>query len=204
MTRTERAREELLLVAERLFATRGIDSVSLRQIAGEAGYANPATVQYHFGSKEGLYRAIVEHRMPGIERRRAELLDQLETADPRELAEVMARPLLGLEASSYYAEFVGPLIVRIDELPDVYGAAVAVEGGRRIRAAVDALLVGVAPAARAMRLKFATLLMVHAIANRRARAAAGHDDGLSERAFEEELFTSMAAVLCPVLEAVRA
>ena len=52
-----------------------------------------------------------------------------------------------------------------------------------------------------MRLKLVTLLMVHTIANRRTRAAAGHDDGLTEGAFEEELFTSMASVLCPVREA---
>jgi AcrR family transcriptional regulator len=204
MTRSERARQDLLLVAERLFATHGIDSVSLRQIAVEAGYANPATIQYHFGTKAGLYQAIVEYRMPGIEARRAELLDERDVTDPRQLAEVMARPLLEMDRSSYYAEFVGQLVGRIDELPGVYEAAVAVDGGRRIRAAVDALLADVAPAARAMRLKFVTLLMVHAIANRRARGAAGHDDGLTERAFEAELFTAMAAVLCPAPALVEA
>jgi len=44
----QRARVELLVTAERLFAQSGIDSVSLRQIATAAGYSNPATVQYHF------------------------------------------------------------------------------------------------------------------------------------------------------------
>jgi AcrR family transcriptional regulator len=198
MSRSDRAREELVVTAERLFATQGIDNVSLRQIAVEAGYANPATIQYHYGSKAGLCQAIVEHRMPGIEQRRAELLEQLDTTDPRQLVEVMARPLLEMDSSSHYAAFVGQLVVRIDELPRVYEAVVAVEGGRRIRTAVNALLGDVAPAARAVRLQLVTVLMVHAIANRRARVAAGHDDELSEHEFEHELLSAMTAVLSPV------
>ena len=48
----------LVLAAERLFALHGIDGVSLRQIASEAGSANNSAVHYHFGSKEGLIGAI--------------------------------------------------------------------------------------------------------------------------------------------------
>ncbi|MGH9896848.1 MAG: helix-turn-helix domain-containing protein, partial [bacterium] len=46
-TPTER---RLLLAAERLFADRGIDAVSLRAIMAAAG-TNVASVHYHFGSK---------------------------------------------------------------------------------------------------------------------------------------------------------
>jgi hypothetical protein len=80
----------------------------------------------------------------------------------------------------------------------VYHAAVALEGGRRIRAEVDGVLADVPPAVRAMRMKLVTLLMVHAIADRRARVSAGHHDGLTEDEFDDELFAAMAAVLCPV------
>jgi AcrR family transcriptional regulator len=56
--RTARAiiRDEAL----RLFADRGPDGVSLRQIAGAAG-VSPGLVLHHFGSKEGLRRAVDEH-----------------------------------------------------------------------------------------------------------------------------------------------
>ena len=46
----------LLEVATRLFAERGYEGVSVRELA-EAAEANVAAVSYHFGSKERLYRA---------------------------------------------------------------------------------------------------------------------------------------------------
>ena len=56
--RTARAviRDEAL----RLFASRGPDGVTVRQIAAAAG-VSPGLVLHHFGSKEGLRRAVDEH-----------------------------------------------------------------------------------------------------------------------------------------------
>jgi TetR/AcrR family transcriptional regulator, regulator of cefoperazone and chloramphenicol sensitivity len=56
--RTARAviRDEAL----RLFSGRGPDGVSVRQIAAAAG-VSPGLVLHHFGSKEGLCRAVDEH-----------------------------------------------------------------------------------------------------------------------------------------------
>ena len=42
--------ERLLLAAERLFAARGVDGVSLRQVNVEAGQRNLSAAHYHFGS----------------------------------------------------------------------------------------------------------------------------------------------------------
>ena len=56
----------IVVAAERLFALHGIDGVSLRQIAVEAGSSNNSAVHYHFTSKEGLIRAIFQHRLPQI------------------------------------------------------------------------------------------------------------------------------------------
>jgi len=61
-------------MAESLFAERGIDGVSLRQIGAAIGSANTSVVAYHFGSKEALVEAIFHYRLPGIESRRRELL----------------------------------------------------------------------------------------------------------------------------------
>lgn len=47
-------RERLLNEAERLFAGKGYDAVSLREITTAAG-THLAAVNYHFGSKENLY-----------------------------------------------------------------------------------------------------------------------------------------------------
>ncbi len=48
-------REKLLDAAARLFLDRGYDGVSIRDITDAAG-ANVASINYHFGGKENLYR----------------------------------------------------------------------------------------------------------------------------------------------------
>lgn len=65
--------ERILLAAERLFAERGIDAVSLREINAAAG-ANSAAAHYHFGSKEAVLQELFALRARPIARRREELL----------------------------------------------------------------------------------------------------------------------------------
>jgi AcrR family transcriptional regulator len=50
----------LLLAAGELFAENGLDGTSIRAIAEKAG-ANIAAVNYHFGSKENLYREVLRY-----------------------------------------------------------------------------------------------------------------------------------------------
>ena len=53
-----RTRRRILDRAEKLFARRGYRGVSLREIA-EGSEVRPFTIQHHFGSKVGLYRAVL-------------------------------------------------------------------------------------------------------------------------------------------------
>jgi AcrR family transcriptional regulator len=60
-------------VAARLFATRGYDATSVREIVEQAGITKP-TLYYHFGSKEGLAQALFTVPMTRlVERLRAAL-----------------------------------------------------------------------------------------------------------------------------------
>ncbi len=59
------ARERILDAAQRVFADSGYDGASMRQIADVAGVP-VALVSYHFGSKDGLYRAVFYRRVPAI------------------------------------------------------------------------------------------------------------------------------------------
>lgn len=52
-------RDSIVEAALRLFGERGIDATSLREVAKAAG-VSPALVVHHFGSKEGLVRAVDE------------------------------------------------------------------------------------------------------------------------------------------------
>src|SRR5256885_1531113 len=56
---SEDTREKLVSSATRLFAQRGFDGVSVKELADVAG-VNVSLVSYHFGGKENLYRACLE------------------------------------------------------------------------------------------------------------------------------------------------
>lgn len=59
---TTGARERLLKIAGPLFAKHGRDGLSVRQITAAAG-VNLAAVNYHFGSKDGLFHAVCLERV---------------------------------------------------------------------------------------------------------------------------------------------
>src|SRR5688572_28715501 len=79
-SRGEATRVALLEAAEELFADKGIENVSLRQIGEAIGSDNNAVVSYYFGTKAGLLRAIYEHRAPSLEARRSDLLQLADEA----------------------------------------------------------------------------------------------------------------------------
>ena len=54
-------REHILNVAEVLFAEKGFDGTSVRDIAQQAG-VNLAMISYYFGSKEKLLESLIEFR----------------------------------------------------------------------------------------------------------------------------------------------
>ncbi len=55
---SDRTRTRILERAERFFARRGYRAASLREIAAASG-VRPFTIQHHFGSKLGLYQAVL-------------------------------------------------------------------------------------------------------------------------------------------------
>src|SRR5258708_12878636 len=60
VTRVSKAtREKIIKAASRAFARDGYDGASIPTIVAEAD-VNQAAINYHFGSKEGLYRAVLQ------------------------------------------------------------------------------------------------------------------------------------------------
>lgn len=87
----------LIEAAERLFADLGVEAVSTRQIGAAIGSLNTNVVAYHFGGKDGLIEAVFRHRLPEIDRRRGELLAEVDGAgvhiDIAALLRIFALPL---------------------------------------------------------------------------------------------------------------
>lgn len=54
-------REHILITAEALFAEKGFEGTSVRELCAKAG-VNVAMVSYYFGSKEQLMEALIEFR----------------------------------------------------------------------------------------------------------------------------------------------
>jgi AcrR family transcriptional regulator len=58
-------KEKIMNVAHNLFARRGFDAVSVRDISKEAD-VNISAISYHFENKLGLYKSIIENRMSNM------------------------------------------------------------------------------------------------------------------------------------------
>jgi AcrR family transcriptional regulator len=67
----------ILDAAEQLFMEHGFEATSLRQLTTAAG-VNLAAVNYHFGSKEELFQAVLTRRLDPMNQERIDLLERLE------------------------------------------------------------------------------------------------------------------------------
>jgi len=70
-------KDRILDAAEALFMEHGFEATSLRAITAAAG-VNLAAVNYHFGSKEELFQAVLTRRLDPMNQRRLSLLDRFE------------------------------------------------------------------------------------------------------------------------------
>lgn len=95
---TSRTRAALLDAAEELMATRGIHGPSLNEINTLAGQRNKAALQYHFGGRDGLLRAVLARHLDELSarsaRRYAAVRAEGSEQDLHALLEVMLLPLV--------------------------------------------------------------------------------------------------------------
>lgn len=114
------AAEAILKAAEKLFATKGLDLVSTREIARAAGQKNHSALQYHFGDRHELIDAILDYRMIPLNQRRLEMLVVIENAgqthNVRELVSALVLPLVSeiskAPEDSYYISLMSQLFTR--------------------------------------------------------------------------------------------
>jgi AcrR family transcriptional regulator len=113
------AKTRIILAGEQLFAKNGISGASMREIATKAGQGNHAAVQYHFGSRDGLVRAIFDFRMEQMEAARGAMLENARRdgrlADARTILEIILIPQLDLQdadGNHSYAIFLSQYLLQ--------------------------------------------------------------------------------------------
>ena len=76
-TTSQDTKSRILDAAEHLFMEHGFEATSLRSLTAAAG-VNLAAVNYHFGSKEELFQAVLTRRLDPMNQERIDLLSRLE------------------------------------------------------------------------------------------------------------------------------
>ncbi|MFT3991674.1 MAG: TetR family transcriptional regulator [Luteolibacter sp.] len=104
-------KRKLLDAAEQLFAEKGFEAVSVRDITKLAN-ANVAAVNYHFGSREGLLTMVMTRYLAPVNEERMALLDEAErraggkALSVEEIIIAMSRPLINQVMRSEMSEQV--------------------------------------------------------------------------------------------------
>ncbi|MEM7359375.1 MAG: TetR/AcrR family transcriptional regulator [Pseudomonadota bacterium] len=80
----EQTRRQIIGAAAQKFAAKGFKAASLREIASSAGTAH-GLIRHHFGTKEDLWKAVVDDYIVQMAARHLPLLQQAATADPLDL-----------------------------------------------------------------------------------------------------------------------
>ncbi|MGF1456986.1 MAG: TetR/AcrR family transcriptional regulator [Alphaproteobacteria bacterium] len=113
----QNTKEALIRAAERLFAEKGLGTVSVRDITRAAGARNESALHYHFGGVEALIREVFANRYRDIEEARLARLAEFDAAgkngDIQAVMEVSVGPLFQAcsdENGRLYAHFLAQLV----------------------------------------------------------------------------------------------
>ncbi|WP_218508599.1 TetR/AcrR family transcriptional regulator [Variovorax sp. dw_308] len=198
----------LLVTAQQLFAEKGIDAVSMREIARESGQRNNSALHYHFGSKEALIQAILQRGMVKIDGLRNDYLDRVfveqRHTDLRALVEAIVWPLatgLATTQVNSYNRFLAAAQMH----PEVDLAGSTREDGergfRRIQDMLEPLLPAVPPLLLRQRFLAAVAFVIFSLADferlktRRGKNNRGFD---LQRAVENLIDMLCGAISAPV------
>ena len=206
-------RDKLVTAAERLFAERGVDNVSLREINRAAGQKNVAALHYHFGSRRALMLAIFERRMSGINQRRLEMVNAISASgrdnDCHEIVSAMVLPLaeqlLDPARGGHYVRFLAQAVADPGvDLGDLvrgrfdHGIAVT---KRLLRTILSEL----PPDIVEQRIHLAATQMVYALADQERHRARTENAGSDLWLFVDNLVDSITGMLmAPVSNTTRA
>lgn len=200
----EATRDRIKREARALFAARGVDGVSIREIVAATGQKNGASLHYYFGSKETLVRELVLDGAKLIDDRRNAWLDRLEgdggPRTVRQAVEVLVWPSTSLGEGEGregdYLRFISTLNMQNRELFDDILGDRWNSGYQRCLQHIRRHSNDGDPAALEQRLLFMSLSLRAVMTAREAALAARPDHPLwSAPATVEQLIDSLVAMI---------
>lgn len=197
----EATRRQLIDAAEVLFAERGLEAVSLREITTAASVRNSTALQYHFGDRDGLVRAVLAKHHGDVEVRRHALLDAWEVdpangagaGDVRDLVAAYVRPAAAELANPDGGRAWLRIMAQLLNRPDVDRIEMTSPNPRDSTNRWRSLVAPFLPEVAVTRLhrRFAAIRLTHVELARRAEMRPRRDD----RLFTSHLVDLATAVL---------
>lgn len=169
-------RDQIKLAARRLFAQRGIDGVTVREIVAASEQKNSGSLHYYFRTKDALVRELIMDTAKLIDDRRNRALDELEAAGgPRELRqvlEILVFPSIDLGGAGgdedTYLRFISLLALQDRPLLDEVLEGGLNSGYQRCLVHIRRLVTDVEPQALEQRLVFMSIALRAILAAREA------------------------------------
>lgn len=157
---------------EKLFAERGISTVSLREINAAAGQRNTSALHYHFGSRDGLLQAILAPHLARLRARRAAMLEARSNEGKLTLSaasEVIVLPHVELldrgESAAAFVQIARWLVIDptfpSSDVIDLLDEAAIRDALDAIRAELDWM----GPLIAEARIRVALMMLIHAVAD---------------------------------------
>ena len=122
-TRSAQTRQRFIQAAQKLYAERSIDSVSLNEITVAAGQKNRNALQYHFGNRDGLLQAIIDQHAGEVALLRSDYARQARQAQwsaAEAAARILVMPVADYidenEEGVYYVQILSQLAATNSEL----------------------------------------------------------------------------------------
>lgn len=181
---------------ERRFARDGVTGAKLADIVRDAHQGNDSAVRYHFGSRQGLLRAIVERHVGAMDGHRRLPADD---ADLRTIVEAIVRPTAALLLTEDGRDFLRIM----EQVADWSGLGsgrpnAVLEGtvlSAQLRLLDTRLVAAVGPVVARERAALLVTFLTAALAQRARSRAAGGRQRLGHAKFTDHLVDVLTAAL---------
>jgi AcrR family transcriptional regulator len=198
--------DDLLNVAERLFARHGVEQVALTRIVGSSRQKNRSALHYHFGSREGVLKAVLDRRLKHINALRLATLDHSAKCDDLARAiRALIEPLCLVALNEPWGADYISILAQVSFHPTLLGESVLDDANlssvRRCKKLVIEALPEIRPATLNRRFRWLGDSVVLAVARwTRNGVGSPHARDVVEGLIDEFIAYGAAALAAPPVE----